>query len=698
MKTKILTILILALLVVSCSSTKSGKQSMKKFDRNIQPTPGPAPKINLGQPQTFTLANGLKVLVVENHKLPRVSASLTIENEPLLEGEKAGVSQLLSTLLGTGTTTVSKDDFNEEIDFLGARLYYGGQSARMSSLSKFFPQIFTLMADGAINPVFTQEEFDKELAKAIDNVKSGEKSVSTIASRVQSVLAFGRNHPYGEFESIASLKKITLKDVQTLYDTYYKPNNAYLVVVGDVNFEKVKKQVETNFGTWKRGTLPTYTMPVVTNVAQTEINFIDMPNASQSEVNVMSTTKLEMSDTDYHAVLVANQIFGGDFNSHLNMNLREAHGYTYGARSGLRPDKYISRFKAGAQVRNEVADSTVVEIMKELKRIRTEKVTAEELKNVKASYAGKFVMNVEKPKTVARYALNIEKYNLDKDFYKTFLQKINAVTADDVLRVAQKYFNEDNARIVVTSKGIDVIPALEKLGYTINYFDKEGNLTTKPKMPISVGDATPKMVLENYFKAIGGKEKLEAVTSIEKVEEMAMQGMVISMASKMQKPNKLTMEQSMMGQVAFKMVFDGTEGYAEQMGSKIPIPEEELVKMKARKGLFDELFLADNNTLSLDGIIAIDGKDAYKMVITKGETVSYKYFEVASGLLVKEEESGVNPQTGEKMTIPTLLSDYKAVDGILFPHKKATKAMGQDIEMIVKSITLNKDFPAGTFK
>ncbi len=161
MKTKIITILILTLLVVSCSSTKSGKQSMKKFDRNIQPTPGPAPKINLGQPQTFTLANGLKVLVVENHKLPRVSASLTIENEPLFEGEKAGMSQLLSTLLGTGTTTVSKDNFNEQIDFLGAQLYYGGQSARMSSLSKFFPEVFTLMADGAINPVFTQEEFDK---------------------------------------------------------------------------------------------------------------------------------------------------------------------------------------------------------------------------------------------------------------------------------------------------------------------------------------------------------------------------------------------------------------------------------------------------------------------------------------------------------------------------------------------------------
>jgi len=699
MKTKIIALFILSLFVMSCSSTKTGNQSMETFDRNIQPTPGPAPKINLGQPKIFTLDNGLKVLVVENHKLPRVSASLTIDNDPLFEGEKAGTSTLLSALLGTGTKSISKDDFNEQIDFLGARVSYGSQSARMSSLSKFFPEIFKLMADGAINPVFTQEEFDKELAKSLDNVKSGEKSVSTIASRVERVLAFGRNHPYGEFESEESLNKITLDNVKSLYNTYYKPNNAYLVIVGDVNYNTVKELVEKNFSNWSKGTLPTYTMPVVNNVTKTEIDFIDMPNASQSEVNVMSTTKIEMTDPDYHAMLVANQIFGGDFNSHLNMNLREAHGYTYGARSGLRPNKYISRFKAGAQVRNEVADSTVIQIMKELKRIRTEKVTTEELKNVKASYAGNFVMNVEKPETVARYALNIEKNNLDADFYKDFLQKINAVTADDVLRVAQKYFNQDNARIVVTSKGIDVVPALEKLGYPINYFDKEGNPTTKPKMPTAVNsNITPKMVLESYFKAIGGKEKLEAVTSLEKVEALEIQGMALGIKTKLKKPNLLYFEQNMMGQVAFKMVFDGTDGYAEQMGSKMPIPEDELAKMKTKKGIFDELYLAENNELSLDGIISVEGEDTYKMIVKKGDTVHNMYFAVESGLLLMEEEFGDNPQTGEKMTIPSMYSDYKAVDGILFAHKKATKAMGQDVEVITKSIEINKEFPADTFK
>lgn len=672
----------------------------KTFDRNEQPKPGPAPKINLGQPQTFTLDNGLKVLVVENHKLPRASATLTIDNPPLFEGENAGVSQVLSALLGSGTTTVSKDDFNEKADFLGAHINYGSLSARMSSLSKFFPEVFALMADAAQNPKFTQEEFDKEVTKAVDGIKSGEKSVSNISSRVENVLAYGRNHPYGEFTSIESIKSLELQDVQNLYDTYFKPDNAYLVIVGDVKFEEIKSLVTKNFETWRKATLPAYEIPSVSNVAKTEINFVDMPNASQTQVSVLSTTNLQMNDPDYHAVLVANQILGGDFNSYLNMNLREANGFTYGARSSLRPDEFISKFKMGSQVRNEVADSTVVEMFKELNRIRTEKVTVENLKNIKASYAGKFVMAVEKPETVARYALNIEKNDLASDFYETYLEKINAVSIVDVQRVAQKYFSQDNARIVVTSRGIDVIPALEKLGYPINYFDKEGNPTTKPKMPRTVSsDITPKSVLEKYLTAIGGREKLEALKTVEQTYEMTMQGMPLSQTFKMQVPNLLVVETTMMGQTAFKMAFDGTEGYMEQMGAKTPMPEDQFAKIKAKKGVIDELYLLDGTKeVSFDGIVSINDKDAYKMIVMDGDEKEVKYFEVESGLYVKSEKTAKDPATGSEITVPTSYSDYKDVDGVLFPHKIATKAMGQDMEMILIKTILNQEFPEGTFK
>ncbi|NQV78530.1 MAG: insulinase family protein, partial [Lutibacter sp.] len=371
-----------------------------QVDRSVQPKPGPSPKINLGKPQTFELKNGLKVLVVENHKLPRVSAMLTIDNNPIFEGDKAGVSSLTGSLIGSGTKNISKDAFNEEVDYLGANLSFSSQGARLNSLSKYFPRILELMADGSQNPIFTQEDFDKEVNILLDGIKSGEKSVATIASRAQSALAYGKKHPYGEFTSKETVENIALADVQNFYNTYFKPNNAYLVIVGDVNFEEVKKLVKKQFSNWKKGELPAYSIPVVNNVTETEIDFIDMPNAVQSDVTILSTVDFKMTDSDYCAILLANQIFGGDFNSYLNMNLREAHGYTYGARSGIRPDKNTAAlFTAGAQVRNSVTDSTVIQTMLELTKIRTVNVTSEELEIVKATYVGSFVRNIEKPET-----------------------------------------------------------------------------------------------------------------------------------------------------------------------------------------------------------------------------------------------------------------------------------------------------------
>src|SRR5690606_22310223 len=239
--------------------------------------------------------------------------------------------------------------------------------------------------------------------------------------------------------------------------------------------------VNKNSKNWKKGNIPASDYPNPTNVAKTEINFVDMPNAVRSEIAILSSVNLKMTDKDYFAAIIANQILGGDFNSYLNMNLREAHGWTYGARSSIRGNKYVGKFKMNSQVRNEVTDSAVVETMKELNRIRTTKVTPQELATVKATFIGNFVMDAEKPEMIARQALLTQTQGLPKNFYKNYIQNINAVTAEDVLNVARKYFAHDNARILVVSKGSEVIPALEKLPYGIQYFDRFGNKTDKPK-------------------------------------------------------------------------------------------------------------------------------------------------------------------------------------------------------------------------
>lgn len=215
------------------------------------PEPGPAPKVNVEEPETFDLDNGLKVMVVENHKLPRVAMSLRFDNPPHVEGQKAGVSGITGDLLGTGTQNMSKDDFNEKVDFLGARLNFYSNGASANTLSKYFPEVLKLMADGILHPKFTQEEFDKSIARTEDFLKSSEKDVSYNARRVRSALAYGKNHPYGEFQTQETVKNLSLADVENYYKTWFSPANAYLVIVGDVDEDEVKDLVKGQFSSWK---------------------------------------------------------------------------------------------------------------------------------------------------------------------------------------------------------------------------------------------------------------------------------------------------------------------------------------------------------------------------------------------------------------------------------------------------------------
>lgn len=664
-----------------------------QVDRSIQPKPGPAPKINLNKPSTFVLKNGLQVLVVENHKLPRVSVRLTIDNAPFLEEKKAGLSDLTSSVLGSGSSNLSKEKFDEQVDYLGARVNISSSGASANSLSKYFHEVFGLMADAALNPLFTQEEFDKNVKQTLDGIKSGEKSVSNIANQVRLAIGYGKNHPYGEVITKETIENISLKDIENFYNTFYKPNNAYLVIVGDITAKKAKKLVKKYFNKWEKGVLKEVSFAKPINVSKTEIDFINMPNAVQSEVAVLSTNLLKMSDADYHAVLVANQILGGDFNSYLNMNLREAHGYTYGARSSINEDKYASMFRTGASVRNAVTDSTVTQTMLELHRIRTEDVTAKNLANVKAGYVGKFVLALERPRTIANYALNIKTKNLPEDFYETYLEKINAVTIADIKRVANKYFSEDNARIVVVGKALDVLPNLEKLPYKINYFDIYGNPSEKPEMnkPIPSG-VTLQTVVDNFVNAIGGKDKVNAVKSVVKKSQASMQGQTLEMTMKLMSPNKNAMLITGMGMTLSKSVFNGDSGYSEAQGQKKPLAGEDLENAKNGVAPFEELGIV--KTGKLTGIENINGSDAYVVETGKG---SKTYFDVKSGLKVQASKTQKGPG-GKEMTQVFEFSDYKAVDGVKFPHMMKMAMGPMTLEFKTSEIKINEGVSDSDFE
>ena len=663
--------------------------TMQAQDRPM-PKQGPAPSINIKKPVTFVLENGLKVLVVENNKLPRVSYNLTLDNTPFAEGSKKGVTDLVSSMIGNATESISKDKFNEEIDFLGANINFYESGASANGLSRYSARILELLADGALNPLFTQEDFDAERAKLIEGLKSDEKSASAIAGRVQNVLTYGKDHYNGEFTSEETLKNVTLQDVINHYNTYFVPANAYLVVIGDVKTKDVKKKVEQLFGAdvWKTASAPNLTYNDPKDLQYSQINFVDVPNAVQSEIALINLSKLKMTDKDYFAAILANQILGGGGEGRLFLNLREKHGWTYGSYSNLGASKYISKFSSTASVRNAVTDSAVVEIFNELRKIRTDLVSEEDLKNAKAKYIGNFVMQIEKPATIARYALNIKTLGLPEDFYENYVKNINAVTPEDVRNAAKKYFLADNTRVVIVGKAADVLPGLEAMSakekMPIFYFDKYGSKVDKPvvKKDIPAG-VTAQSIVKNYIDAVGGEKALKAVKTILVSAKGTIQGQSLDMVSKISNKGMSTSNISMGGMSMMKQVIGDKTGYQSVQGQKKTIEGEELVKEKKDAVPFVELsFLADK-TIVLSGIESLNGQDAYAVQVG---TTKY-FYDVKSGLRVAtENESGEGAQKRKTMTY---YADYVEVKGVKFPYK-TTMDVGMPLEFITQDVKINE--------
>ncbi|WP_019037236.1 M16 family metallopeptidase [Psychroflexus tropicus] len=684
---KIIAILIVCLIGMSASA---------QIDRSQMPKPGPAPKVNIGEPDEFTLSNGLKVLVVENNKLPRVSARLIIDNKPYTQ-KKPGTQAMVASLLGTGTKKTGKDEFNEEIDFLGATINFGSESAYASSLSKFFPRVMELMAEGALQPEFTQEEFESEKAKLIEGLKSNQNDVGTIASRLSSSQAYGSNHPYGQYVSVESVEDITLEDVKNAYRNYFVPENAFLVLVGDISKKDAKKIVKSTFGDWKKATPPNTTIPSVKPAQYTQINLVDMPNAVQSEIIVQNTVDLKKADPDYFPVIVMNQILGGSFGSYLNMNLREDKGYTYGARSSVGDDRYASRFRASAGVRNAVTDSAVVQFMKEIDRIRNEKVDADKLEDTKKKFAGTFVMRLEQPSTVANYALDIETENLPDDFYETYLEKINAVTQEDIQRVAQKYLKTDQMQIVVAGKGSEIAENLEKIEYNgknvpVLYFNKETEKIDKPEFKKDLPEGvTVETVYNDYIEAIGGEETLAKVSSMMMKGSASVQGMSLSFTSKAAEGGKSLTLVEMNGMTLSKQVFDGEKGYAAAQGQKMDMTEQQIKDTKVTSGLFPELTV--NEGAELVGIENVNGEDAYVVKLTDNVR---EFYSIESGLKVGTETTV--EQMGQKATSMISYLDYQEKNGVMLPMTLSQNIGPQTIDIKLEEVKFNEGVSDSDFE
>ncbi len=663
-----------------------------QLDRSIKPAPGPAPEIKLGETQSFTLDNGLQVFVVENHKLPRVSFYVYVDNDPIYEGENVGYLEAFGDLLKTGTANRSKSEIDEAVDFMGATLSTFGSGIYGASLKKHTNNLLELMSDILLNVDFKQEELDKLRKQAISGLTLAEDNPNAIAGKIANALTYGVDHPYGEFDTKESWERVSVTDCQNFYQTYFRPNKAYLSVVGDINLEEAKKLVEQYFGEWKKGEVPSHTYDMAKAPAQRKVALVDRPTSVQSVIQMVYPIQLKQSDEDFFAAKVAVSILGGGSTGRLFSNLREDKGYTYGAYASIDADKLVGEFSASASVRNEVTDSSIVEMIKELEGMRDELVTEEELRIAKNDMIGSFIRSLESPQTISNFAINIISNDLPSDFYTNYLKRIAAVTMEDVQRAAKKFIRPDNAHLVVVGRASEIGEKLEAFG-KVTYYDLNAQPYNPNKKELPEG-LTADQVIANYVSAIGGENVISKVKTITQEFSGSFMGQDLNLTMK-QLANKkggdmFLMKMSAQGAVIQKIVFDGTTGKQSGMMGEKTMDAQESAELRSSATIFPELKYDDHGyTTKLISMEAIDGEDVYVVEVTSpaDEVVSH-YYSAETGLRLQTVEAGETP-TGDTFTQKVVFSDYKEVSGIKFPHKRVTTVGPQVIDLTAKEIVVN---------
>tara|TARA_R110002096_G_scaffold169779_3_gene341509 strand:- start:15759 stop:17840 length:2082 start_codon:yes stop_codon:yes gene_type:complete len=673
---------------------------MAQVDRSVMPEAGPVPKIDLGETQSFTLENGLKVFVVENHKLPQVAFSLQLDIDPIKEGDKTGTADIAGDLLSKGTKNRTKDELNFEVDFIGARFFTSATSIFASSLKKHQTKLLEIMADAVKNSEFKEEELAKLKKQYISGIQTEKDDPDAIARNVRKVLLYGKNHPYGEISTEETIENITLEDATNYYQTYFKPNVSYLAVVGDIDLKEAKTLIEKYFGDWKKEEVPTHTYDFPEKPKMTQVAFVNKPGAVQSVVSVFNTIDLQPGSEDAIKASITNGILGGGFVSKLNLNLREEHSYTYGAGSSINSDELVGSFTASAKVRNEVTDSALKEMMDELMNMRKGEITEDELKTIKNYQTGTFAIGLENPQTKARFAINIEKYNLSPDYYANYLKNIAAVTLEDVKEISNKYIKPMNGYILIVGNQEEVAEKIKQLSPTggLNFYDSYGNEARETTLEPAPEGMTAEKVIQAYIEKIGGEKALSKITSLKKEMAVSVQGMSMSLTESYVQPNKYKSAITAGPQVVQKVVYNGVEGQTVTMRGKELMEKDQLNDMKYETMIFPELaYLNSDFKLELKGIDTKFKEETYVVeVVSPSGKKHTDYYSVKTGYKVADES--IEPSEMGDLQEVTVYSDYKAVKKVQFPHKMVSSQGPMKFEVDVNEVKLNDKIDASEFE
>lgn len=450
------------------------------IDRSASPQPSAPRPYHFPHITRATLPNGLRVLVTENHNAPLVSMRALVRSGADHDtAHSAGLASIVADMLDEGAGTRDGIRIAEDVGLLGGALGTGADwdatYISFDVLSRNSEPAMSIFGDVTARATLPEDGLERVRAERLNDIIQQRNDPGAIAGKRFASLLYG-NGAYGNSigGNADSVARITLDDVSRFYREHYIPNHSSVVVSGDIDAAGAVALVTRVLGDWERGTEPPRPTVAPRPIDASRIYVVDRPQAVQSEIRV-GHLGVPRSCEDYFPLAVMNAIFGGVFNSRINLNLRERHGYTYGARSQFAFRRQAGPFVIAAPVRNEVTRESVTEMLSELRRIRTGDIEDRELDDVKSYLMGVFPATVQTASDLASRLIDMELYGLPEDYFDRYRENIAAVTKDEITRVAHKYLDPDRVLVVIVGNAAQIREPLGTLGFPVHELDIDGN-------------------------------------------------------------------------------------------------------------------------------------------------------------------------------------------------------------------------------
>lgn len=646
----------------------------------------------------FRLPNGLQVLLLENHQLPRLFVQLYVD-VPLHEEVPApGTAYLAGELLRMGTEQRGKQEIDAALHLSGASLQTEATGAQGSMSTQLKEKLLDLLADVTLRPAFPPEALAKAKTALLAKLKSEKEDPLTLAERVGRVLRNGDDYPYGLPMTEAGIKKITVEDCRAYHQRYFVPNLSYLVLVGDVDAVGARQLAERYFGSWKSTDLDKHDFTKPERPENTQVEYVTTKLPTMTVAQLTYPLKLRTATDDALRAEVLNNLL--EPGSPLRTRLLRGAGTTYSDGLEIRflADRHIGHFSAGGPVSGPVLDTTLRELLKVLSVLRSSPVRPDELEAAKQQAIDDFAEQLTDPLAVARLAINSAVYKLPADYYATYPDKIKQISGAELLALARQYISPAQAYLLVVG---DQVWA-EKLttfaaDSLVHYRDSDGRRLEALQAAGGVADiSSGEKVVADYLTAIGGADKLRTVKDQTLEMKANLQGMQLKMLTQRKPPAKLFIAVTMNGTTINETRLDGEVAKVTVMGEEQAVDAAARQRMQLQTRIFPELDYPQlGYRLALQGEDELDGRAVYvvDIIAPNGSVAATEYFDAETKLKVR------SILTQDGATLTTDFADYRQVNGILFPYTITSQGVApQPLTFQVVNVEFNEGVSDGVFE